>query len=454
MYKALGRLISTPLFAAIMAAAVTGSAAYHIDALENQSFRLQQRNLVQDRLAAVRAELEQVLNQHLGAVSSVEALIQANPQVGQAAFSVMAETLGHELPAVLQIQLAPDAVVRLVYPLKPDEKALGLDLRTLPGQKEVVEETIRAGKLRLAGPNQLQQGGTGLIARKPVFVEERGVRRFWGFVTLILDYDKLISSVSKRLNDRDVGFALRGKDGLGQAGAVFYGDASLFQDEALTAPVTLPNGQWLIAAKPRTGWILARPNSNSFRILSIALILGVSWLALLTRQRGLALRALATTDFLTNACNRREFVKRAELEMQRSVRHNNALAVLMLDVDHFKAINDNHGHAGGDAVLVGLAKVIGGKLRSSDLLARIGGEEFAILLPDTTLDGATALAERIRLAVQELEIAHKDGTIRCTVSIGVTQRSPHEDQFEKVLANADSALYRAKESGRNCVVRT
>jgi diguanylate cyclase (GGDEF)-like protein len=453
MHKVLGKLIASPLFAAIMAAGVTGSAAYHIDALENQSFRLQQRSLVQGRLAAVRAELEQVLNQHLGAVTSVEALIQANPQVGQQAFSVMADTLGHDLPAVLQIQLAPDAVVRLVYPLADSQKILGLDLRALPGQKEVVEDTIRSGKLRLAGPNRLQQGGTGLIARKPVFVEEHGVRRFWGFVTLILDYDKLISFVNKQLNDHEVAFALRGKDGLGQSGQIFYGDPSLFASEALTAPVTLPNGEWLVAAKPRSDWIEARPNSNSFRILSIALILGVSWLALLTRQRGLALKALATTDYLTSACNRREFVKRAELEMQRSVRHGTPLSVLMLDIDHFKRINDSQGHAGGDTVLVGLTKLIHGKLRGSDLLARIGGEEFAILLPDTTLDGATALAERVRQAVQEQQVPLKDGTLSYTVSIGVTQRRGEENQFEKVLATADAALYQAKNSGRNRVIR-
>lgn len=453
MVKVLGKLIASPLFAAIMAAGVTGSAAYHIDALENQSFRLQQRSLVQGRLAAVRAELEQVLNQHLGAVTSVEALIQANPQVGQQAFSVMADTLGHDLPAVLQIQLAPDAVVRLVYPLTDSQKILGLDLRTLPSQKDVVEDTIRSGKLRLAGPNQLQQGGTGLIARKPVFVEEHGVRRFWGFVTLILDYDKLIGFVNKQLNDQEVAFALRGKDGLGQSGQIFYGDPALFASEALTAPVTLPNGEWLVAAKPRSGWIEARPNSNSFRILSIALILGVSWLALLTRQRGLALKALATTDYLTSACNRREFVKRAELEMQRSVRHGSALSVLMLDIDHFKRINDSQGHAGGDTVLVGLTKLIHGKLRGSDLLARIGGEEFAILLPDTTLDGASTLAERIRQAVQEQQVPLKDGTLSYTVSIGVTQRRNEENQFEKVLAAADAALYQAKNGGRNRVVQ-
>jgi diguanylate cyclase len=453
MYKTLGKLISSPLFAAIMAAGVTGSAAYHIDALENQSFRLQQRNLVQDRLAAVRAELEQVLNQHLGAIASVEALIQANPHVGQPAFSIMADSLGHDLPALLEIQLAPDAVVRFIHPLEGNEKALGLDLRKLPGQKEVVEETIRSGKLRLAGPNLLLQGGTGLIARKPVFVEEHGVRRFWGFVTMILDYDKLIGYVKQRLNDREVAFALRGKDGLGQSGQVFYGDPGLFNIDALTAPVTLPNGQWLIAAKPRSGWILARPNSNSFRILSIALILSVGWLALLTRQRGIALKALATTDFLTGASNRREFVKRAELEMLRSVRYQSPLSILMLDIDHFKAINDSQGHSGGDAVLISLAKLIHGMLRGSDMLARIGGEEFAILLPDTALEGAAILAERVRLAVQEQQVPYQEAGISYTVSIGVAQRRQQDEQFEKVLANADAALYQAKNGGRNCVVR-
>jgi len=169
------------------------------------------------------------------------------------------------------------------------------------------------------------------------------------------------------------------------------------------------------------------------------------------------LRTLATLDSLTGAANRRHFVELAQREHERSLRAGSPLALCLLDVDHFKNINDQYGHAAGDQVLSALAAAARGALRSSDVLGRLGGEEFAILLPDTELAGALLVAERVREAVAAIEVragemrgAGVAGSIHVTISLGVAERRGDE-AIEPLLKRADRALYAAKDSGRDRV---
>lgn len=160
------------------------------------------------------------------------------------------------------------------------------------------------------------------------------------------------------------------------------------------------------------------------------------------------LRKLATTDPLTGAYNRRCFLSLAEEEICRSRRHNRPLTVLMLDIDHFKAINDNYGHAGGDEALKRVVETIRTLLRVNDVLGRFGGEEFAVLMPETGIAGAMTLAERIRVAIAALKVTWEDKSFQFTVSIGAA-RYKEGDGIDVSLNAADLALYRAKTTGRN-----
>ncbi|WP_348946187.1 GGDEF domain-containing protein [Chitinibacter sp. FCG-7] len=126
------------------------------------------------------------------------------------------------------------------------------------------------------------------------------------------------------------------------------------------------------------------------------------------------------------------------------------LTLLALDLDHFKRVNDVYGHDAGDAVLVTVAKTLRGILRECDLPARFGGEEFIVALPQTTIDGAMIIAERIRTAIAAQAISVNGQEIHCTVSIGVVQVKGKA--FDLALKQADQALYQAKEAGRNCVI--
>jgi diguanylate cyclase (GGDEF)-like protein len=161
------------------------------------------------------------------------------------------------------------------------------------------------------------------------------------------------------------------------------------------------------------------------------------------------LKHLATTDALTGIFNRHHFVERSEAELVRARRSGRPAAMLMVDADHFKQINDTFGHAGGDAALRALAHALRDAVRPTDLLGRIGGEEFAILLPQTTCEGAVTLAERLRIAIVALAIEYAGRRVPLTISIGVAG-GEHAD-LTTLLRDADTALYLAKSAGRNRV---
>jgi diguanylate cyclase (GGDEF)-like protein/PAS domain S-box-containing protein len=162
----------------------------------------------------------------------------------------------------------------------------------------------------------------------------------------------------------------------------------------------------------------------------------------------LASLTLANIDALTGALSRRNFLNLAEQELARATRYELPLMVLMLDLDHFKHINDHHGHAAGDVVLQAFVKTVAGVLRESDLIGRIGGEEFAVLLPSTTLEGGRSLAQRIIESVRTSPVEVNGEFLSYTVSIGAGCLSS-ESSFANLLGLADVALYKAKNGGRD-----
>ena len=153
---------------------------------------------------------------------------------------------------------------------------------------------------------------------------------------------------------------------------------------------------------------------------------------------------LASHDSLTNALTRRHITAACQAELERCRRHGRQMALLIMDLDHFKAINDTHGHQAGDAVLVWFVTRVRSVLRPPDLLGRFGGEEFVALLPEVSRQEASVVAERIRA------IAHVDAPVaNCSVSIGVAVSAGADDSVDQLLARADAALYLAKAKGRN-----
>jgi diguanylate cyclase (GGDEF)-like protein len=162
---------------------------------------------------------------------------------------------------------------------------------------------------------------------------------------------------------------------------------------------------------------------------------------------------MASKDGLTNLYNRRYFQDLMDRELSRAIRYKKPLSLMILDIDHLIKINDKHGHPVGDIVLEEVSKAIKNTIRDCDVAARYGGEKFAIVLPETDLKGAVIGAERLRMAVEQLEIDTNCCRIDVTASVGVTCYHPTIDKIEKseFLSEADSALYHSKNKGGNMI---
>ncbi|HEY0587070.1 MAG TPA: GGDEF domain-containing protein [Pseudoduganella sp.] len=168
-------------------------------------------------------------------------------------------------------------------------------------------------------------------------------------------------------------------------------------------------------------------------------------------DRNRELHEIATTDFLTGIANRRQFMVRTEMEIERSRRYGHKLSLLMIDIDHFKAINDSFGHPTGDRAIIAIGRHCATACRRSDLAARLGGEEFAILLPSTGIKEAQIVAERLRADTLALQIQHEGQAVPLKLSIGIACLEVADTGPDTLLARADQALYAAKNAGRDCV---
>ena len=215
----------------------------------------------------------------------------------------------------------------------------------------------------------------------------------------------------------------------------------------------IPELDWyLFVDKPEEGALAGIRHTLYLNLLICALITGVVLFLvyLVTRRFQLRIAALATTDVLTGLPNRRGFDLLAAQALQESIRDKSPLSTLLIDLDHFKQLNDTHGHLAGDEVLRGFARSLQGNLRQSDIICRWGGEEFILLLKDTGSSTARQLAEKIRQQTEQELFQFNGVNLRVTTSIGVTELHG-DDSLDRLIARADRALYRAKQSGRNRV---
>jgi diguanylate cyclase (GGDEF)-like protein len=211
-----------------------------------------------------------------------------------------------------------------------------------------------------------------------------------------------------------------------------------------------------IEAYQRADWRVppgdARWNDSMLALVMIANCLLIMYVWFAAAEMYSAVEATAGIDALTGCLNRRALMKLAAHEVARSERSGLPLTVVVLDLDHFKLVNDTYGHAAGDATLCALVTLLQQRLRSVDVVARIGGEEFLLLLPDTDTVSGAKVVDGLRQAVETMQVEFEGHVIQTTISAGMTQGLPRNDTWTAMMNRADHALYQAKSNGRNRVV--
>ena len=600
----------TNLIGGIALLVVIGSAIFAD--MQNRTLQEQQiRSMVSRQVSVLRARLEGNINGNMQLVRGLIGTIATEPDMTQQRFAALAAQLFETNTQLRDVAGAPNLKVKLLYPIKGNEKLMGLDYNTLPAQSTAVFAARDHHSLVLAGPVDLVQGGRGFVGRFPVFVPGWIGERYWGVVSAVVDADLLYAYSG--LFDPDLGLdiAIRGPDGAGADGAVFFGTSAVLSDRPVAADITLPSGSWQILGRPSRGWEAALPNPLNFRLLlalAAALVLVPMFIArhlieerqkhirtlgerqhqldLLSRRLGLALetsevgvwefniekdealwddrlndlfglprdskprndshwrdavhpddlkrvqaqvdeairnrsryvteyrmrpydgsaerviRAVAACyrdsdgshrlvgvnwDVTADVANKRELESaKAEAEArnveliaatariehtslhdaltrlpnrryldrflsERAATDDDAsgIALLHIDLDRFKQINDTLGHAAGDAMLIHAAEVLRSNVREGDFVARIGGDEFVVVSPlRNGRRDLTRLATRIIEQMRQ-PMPYMGHECRCSVSVGIAFQRGSKVDDKRLLIDADIALYRAKRGGRN-----
>ncbi len=411
------------------------------------------RTHLQIEASAMRARLESELAASFSVGLSAAALVSSKPDFSPRDYERLARSLAGWYPGLRNIALAPDNVVRYVYPRQGNERALGANLEQVPAQREAALAVRREWKPLVSGPVELVQGGTGIVHRVPILVPAADDSpRYWGLVSVVIDPAPLFRRIGLSA-DAGVVYALRGQDGRGESGAVFFGSDSLFRDRhAIRMDVLLPGGQWQLAAAWRMRPDALTPRYLLWHALALLLALGGGGLVTIAARSQQRLQVLASHDSLTGLANRNQFLLQASAMLALAARQQYPFTVLNLDLEGFKGINDDFGHEIGDAMLVHVAQQARECLRASDLIARFGGDEFLVLLPDTEPGPVLeALVVRLRGAIaQPLRI--KGHTLSVGISVGAASYPGDGFTMDDLMRVADFNMYSNKRARRKVEV--
>lgn len=420
--------------------------------------RLQERWRAESlsELAGLRARLEGEINGATNLTAGLIADVAVSGRIEPARFQLLARELMSAHSLLRNITLAPDNVIGMVYPLEGNQAALGLDLLNHPVQGAATRRMLETRRPVLAGPVDLVQGGRALIHRVPIYLSEQGVepRRgpYWGLMSTPIDFDRLLASAGLVEPEGRLLLALRGVDGSGWKGAVFWGDPALFErPDRIELDVRVLDGGWGMVAIPRhppPGLETVRGWTRVIALACLAVSLGLTWYLDRTGRRlehsEAQVRQLALHDSLTGLANRVLLEGRYRQAAEAARREGHRIALLYLDLDDFKPVNDRYGHETGDHVLRAVAQRLGGDLRQSDTVARVGGDEFVVLLGRvSSADDALGVAEKIIERMRQPFVMEGVEFV-IGASIGVALQPDHADELSALMRCADQAMYTVK----------
>jgi two-component system, sensor histidine kinase and response regulator len=257
--------------AGALAAVLVAMGIAFVDQSEMARFVREERTATLEAASSKRALLEAQLNAHLHLIRGLVAIARLRPDLSPEEFVAVIRGLPYAQSGVRSLQLARDAVISHIWPLAGNEQAVGYDLLADPHQRDAARRCIDSRALVVAGPFALRQGGVGLVAREPVFITDHGKERFWGLATVVLNLEPLLVGAGIAETGSGTRMALRGKDGTGAIGEVFFGDSSLFNQSPVVLDITLPSGTWQLAMAPADGWSTSWPGRP--RLLTAALLL-------------------------------------------------------------------------------------------------------------------------------------------------------------------------------------
>lgn len=349
---------------------------------------------------------------------------------------------------VNNIGIVKDTTIIWNYPKEQNIGAIGVDLSKVPGQAEAINQVKRTFQMSFTGPVNLVQGGSGYIIRVPIIKDGF----YWGVASVIIKSDELNLLFDQYAKDSRLEVAIYKKS---EPDILIYGEKHIVDNNMIIINSQFMDEDWVFCISP-----IANTLKNSGPVVISLLIFGLSLISYLTyrafiyfknhediKNKNLILKSSSISDKLTDTYNRNYFEIRMAEEVKFSNSYGSPVSLIYFDLNFFKRVNDTYGHAYGDSVLRAIAAMVKKLLRQSDVFARWGGDEFAILMPNTSLLGAEIAAEKIRVAI--LSIDHPTvGLVSASIGVGEYKLG---ESSEAWFRRVDKALYYSKADNENSV---
>lgn len=397
--------------------------------------------------------IEYNLNQALSAVKIIEVVVKDSmDHIGmfnESSVNSFAQLIIDANPHVDLITIAPGGVISYVYPFEANQQMIGLDLMNASERRWFTTRAIGLRTTVAQGPVLTKQGKYHIINRLPLFLNSNQPDELWGLVNVSVDFEQFLQSLNIKAETELYHYALFLEKSDGSTD-LFWGNEEVFQKKSLEAMIKLPELTWVLSIYPKNGW-------SQFSFLDIPFVLIGLFLTvytyLFTRKMVIKYQhshVISLVDSLTGCNNRRGFDQmiNENMMMQR------LSALMVIDVDNFKDVNDTLGHTGGDLILKDIASVLRNQIRDSDSIFRIGGDEFVIILQNVVdFEELELIVQRlIDKTFKTITVNHR--TVEISISVGVSlvgdsDRVSVADAFN----HADQNLYSAKERGKNQFAR-
>lgn len=432
---------------------------FTMSGLYQSTLQQQQKALNIERLAEVRANIEGAFNGATNLTAGLIAFVSSNGEISDEFFTQLSEQLLEQNSLIRHITLAPDNIISYIYPLEGNEAALGLDLINHPEQGLATRIMMETAEPVLAGPYKLAQGDSAIIHRVPIYLRaSEGKKHYWGLMSTPINFSALLEASGILNPSLGLNIALRSLEGTGADGVVFYGDEALFKHrDAIHSSISVLNGTWEMVAisdqsqaDPANKLIwTARSIGATFGILTAFMVWQLMRMTERLRASQAQYRMLAQHDSLTGLPNRVVLYDRFNQAVARAERNQDTLALLYMDLDGFKEINDLHGHQAGDSTLIELANRFRSIIRGTDSVIRIGGDEFIVLLENVdSIDAVLTVTDKILQCVAQ-PIQFESSEFGLGISIGIACFPINGLTLDQLMAAGDHAMYAAKAAGKN-----
>lgn len=403
-----------------------------------------QRNkyFASQKINDISQKLVEELNKSLEYVEILEIITKGNPDDIET-IKTYSEMILKKHDIIQNVAIAPDGVIKSIYPTEPNLEAIGHDLMKDPQRYPFIKKAIEEKTSIMQGPVEAIQGGVLIFNRKAIFIQENNTERFWGICAVSIDFEKLVTYCGIDEDNEDYYLALKvpKTDGYND---FIWGNTECLAKESLIHTISFGDQTWEFLIYPRLDWKITSDNwfgleaiDSLYVLLSLVLFGFIVWH--LNRYSQNAIES--QTDIMTGALNKNTFNKRV---IKRLKNNKKVKVIIIIDVDNFKSINDTYGHLTGDSVITELTKRLKRALRKHDLLSRWGGDEFVIYIHN--LSDKTEIKQIINKIYHKVEQPFEINgmLLNVGISLGYALYPDNGVTYDELYKKADTMMYTNK----------